>query len=152
VIDVFIRYREGSLQHQTPSIPQSLAEALRLAADKAEEAEKLALQVEKDAPKVLFHDSVAASEDACTIAQAAKIIGTGRNRLFSFLRKSGWITRHNEPYQQVINAGLMDVKISKWNHPRQGLQESVTALLTGKGLSKLSSQYQEQLNSKMELV
>lgn len=146
VIDVFIQYRQGTLAQQpATAIPTNLVEALRLAADKAEEAEKLALKVERDAPKVQFHDRVAMAEDACTVAEAAKLIGTGRNRLFTRLREIGWLTRRNEPYQQVISSGLMDVKIGKWEHPEQGLKESITPLITGKGLSKLQSLYQEQM-------
>jgi anti-repressor protein len=71
------------------------------------------------------------------LGQAAKILGTGRNRLAAFLREQGWMTRLNEPYQDKINAGIMDVKIGSWEHPEKGLQRSVTALITGKGLAKL---------------
>lgn len=71
------------------------------------------------------------------MAQAAKILGTGQRRLFAFLRQQHWVSRHNEPYQAKIEQGLLDVKISDWSHPTQGLQKSVTTLVTGKGLSKL---------------
>ncbi len=126
------------------TVPKTYSEALRLAADKAEEVEQLSVQIEKDAPKVLFHDRVAISEDACTIAQAAKTMDTGRNRLFSFLRQIGWLTRYNEPYQSVIEQGLMDVKLGSFKHPTQGLKESITPLLTGKGLTKLQLLYQDE--------
>lgn len=94
-------------------------------------------RVAEDAPKVAFAEQVATAPDAIPLGQAAKILGTGRNRLAAFLREQGWMTRLNEPYQDKINAGIMDVKIGSWEHPEKGLQRSVTALITGKGLAKL---------------
>ena len=97
----------------------------------------LQTRVAEDAPKVAFAEQVEAAPDAIPLGQAAKILGTGRNRLAAFLREKGWMTRLNEPYQDKINAGIMDVKIGSWEHPEKGLQRSVTALITGKGLAKL---------------
>jgi len=88
-------------------------------------------------PKVAFAEQVAVAPDAIGLGQAAKILGTGRNRLSSKLKELGWLTRFGEPYQDKINQGLLDVKIGQWEHPDKGLQRSVTALVTGKGLSKL---------------
>ena len=94
--------------------------------------------VKDQEPKVAFHDHVAAAPDAITMSEAAKLLGTGRNRLMSHLRQQRWLTRHNEPYQEKIEAGLMDVKLSElWEHPEKGLKRSVTPLLTGKGLVRL---------------
>lgn len=97
----------------------------------------LETKIVEDAPKVAFAEKVSIAPDAISVAQAAKILGTGQQRLFSFLRQQGWISRHNEPYQVKIEQGILDVKISDWTHPTQGLKKSVTTLITGKGLSKL---------------
>lgn len=112
---------------------QSEEERLRL----QQENKGLELRLEADAPKVAFAEKVSIAPDAISVAQAAKILGTGQQRLFSFLRQQGWISRHNEPYQVKIEQGILDVKISDWTHPTQGLKKSVTTLITGKGLSKL---------------
>ena len=91
--------------------------------------------LKKQAPKVAFYDQVGCAADAISISEAAKLLGTGRNRLMMVLRQMGWLTRDNEPYQQKINAGLMDVKLSwLWKHPKAGLKRSLKALLTGRGL------------------
>lgn len=97
----------------------------------------LEAKVEADAPKVAFAESVVAAPDAISIGQAAKILGTGRNRLAQFMRQNKWITRTNEPYQPKIEAGLLDVKIGMWEHPEKGLKSSITTLVTGKGLARL---------------
>ncbi|CAI1581208.1 Uncharacterized phage-encoded protein [Serratia marcescens] len=136
------RWRE--LESAAPALPQNLPEALRLAADLAEEKQRLQShvnqlehQVFEDAPKVEFHDKVAVAPGAMSVAQAAKILGTGRTRLFQFLRQIAWVTRYNEPYQEKIEAGYLDVKLGSWDHPDHGVQQSVTAMITGKGLTKL---------------
>lgn len=53
---------------QAPKIPQTLAQALRLAADQAE-------QLEIQAPKVAFFDRVAARETLMTATQVAQKVG-----------------------------------------------------------------------------
>ena len=112
---------------------QSEEERLRL----EQENKGLELRIEADAPKVAFAEKVSVAHDAISVAQAAKILGTGQQRLFSFLRQQGWISRHNEPYQIKIEQGVLDVKISDWTHPTQGLKKAVTTLITGKGLARL---------------
>ena len=139
VINTFLAYRKGP----NPSTLSRL-EILRLAMEAEEENQRLTDQVEGMRPKVEFHDQVHDAPDTITVAEAAKLIGTGRTRLFSFLRKSGWISRRNEPYQSKIEAGLMDVKLSHWSHPDQGLKESVTAMITGKGLTRLKEIYKTE--------
>lgn len=136
------RWRE--LESAAPVLPQNLPDALRLAADLAEEKQRLQSHVNQlehqafeDASKVEFHDKVAVAPGAMSVAQAAKILGTGRTRLFQFLRQIAWVTRYNEPYQEKIEAGYLDVKLGSWDHPDHGVQQSVTALITGKGLTKL---------------
>ena len=118
--------------------PQQVAGLLAQSLERVQQQEK---KIEEDRPKVEFHDKVAVAPDAISIGDAAKIIGTGRNRLLSFLRKNGWVTRKNEPYQAKIESGRMDVKLSPWEHPTQGLQRSVTPLITGKGLAELQQEY-----------
>lgn len=118
---------------------QSEQERLKLVEEKRELEER----IEQDAPAVAFAKAVEVAPDAISVAQAAKIIGTGRRRLFAFLRQIAWVTRHNEPYQAKIEAGLLDVKIGQWEHPEKGLQKSVTALVTGRGLAKLQALWEQ---------
>lgn len=119
------------------AIPQTLAEALRLAADLDERAARAEAQIKHDAPAVAFAEQVQAAPDAISLGQAAKIAGTGRNRLSSLLKREGWLTRYGEPLQSKVSAGYLDVKISPWEHPKHGLKERCTPLVTGKGLPKI---------------
>ncbi|MDN5517006.1 MAG: phage regulatory protein/antirepressor Ant [Pseudomonas sp.] len=119
---------------------ESEQEKLRLEEDKR----ALEYRIEEDAPRVAFAKQVEVSEGSISVAQAAKILGTGRQRLFAFLRQAGWVTRKNEPYQSKIEAGYLDVKLGSWEHPDHGVQQSVTALVTGKGLVKLRALWEQR--------
>ena len=134
VIQTFLDHKKGAAQQ--PAIPQSFADALRLAAEQAEAIEEMK-------PKAMFHDQVAVAQGAISLSEAAKIIGTGRTRLCAFMRRNGWLRRNNEPYQDKIESGDMDVKLGSWDHPDYGIQRSVTALVTGKGLTKLQRLWSE---------
>ncbi|MCX4027858.1 phage antirepressor [Spartinivicinus marinus] len=110
-----------------------------------EKVQEQTKQIEVLTPKAEFHDQVIQSDDAITVAEAAKIMGTGRNRLFKFLRDIKWVTYFNEPYQRLIEKGYLDVKLSEFDHPSQGLKQSVTALITGKGLRELNELWSQRL-------
>ncbi|WP_163834671.1 BRO family protein [Spartinivicinus ruber] len=110
-----------------------------------EKVQEQTKQIEVLTPKAEFHDQVTQSDDAITIAEAAKIMGTGRNRLFKFLRDIKWVTYFNEPYQRLIEKGYLDVKLSEFDHPTQGLKQAVTALITGKGLKELKALWSQRL-------
>ncbi|HEC0889228.1 TPA: phage antirepressor KilAC domain-containing protein, partial [Escherichia coli] len=68
-----------------PSIPQTLPEALRLAAELAEQKMQLEQQLVAAAPKVDFADRVSAA-NGILIGNFAKVVGLKQNALFSWLR------------------------------------------------------------------
>lgn len=43
----------------------------------------------------------------------------------------------NEPYQRVVDQGLLDVKVRTFEHPTNGTTTRATARITGKGLARL---------------
>lgn len=102
------------------------------------QATALSHEVAAQVPKVEFHDQVVQSDQLLELGEAAKILGTGRNRLCRWMRENHWLNRHNEPYQEKIEAGLLDLKYSKtWTHPEKGETRSITTMVTGKGLARL---------------
>lgn len=138
-----IRAYDALVSGHAPAIPQSLPEALRLAAELAEQKERLEQEAKDNAPKIAFANQVEVAQDAITIGKAAKVLDTGRNRLLALLRKNGWVNRRNEPYQAKIESGFLDVKLGEWHHPDKGLQQSVTTLITGKGMIKIRGLIEE---------
>ena len=146
------RWQELEAAIQTPqfTLPTTFAEALRLAADQQDQITALEEKIEEDAPKVAFATQVELSQGAISIKQAAQILDTGQNRLFSFLRTKGWITRRNEPYQAKITAGLMDVKLNKYTDNDGNIRNSVTSLITGKGLKAVAKLLAEDQKEKQD--
>lgn len=118
------------------SIPGSYAEALKLAAQQAE-------QIELQKPKVLFADSVSTSHTSILIGDLAKIlrgngVNIGANRLFEWMRKNGYLisgkrTDRNMPTQRSMDLGLFKVKETVVNHSDGHTSISKTPKVTGKG-------------------
>lgn len=148
VINTFLAYKKGNLQPSNNCVlpidftnPTQVAGILAQSLGKVQEQ---AEQIEADRPKVEFHDRVVITEDAISIGKAAKTLGTGRNRLLAQLRQLKWVNRYNGPYQKKIESGHLDVKLGSFNHPRHGLQQSITPLVTGKGLAALERLLQSE--------
>jgi anti-repressor protein len=77
----------------------------------AKEAELKAKQNLLEAqPKIEFYETVGNAQGLHTVAEAAKLLGTGRNRLFSWMRTYKILRENNEPYQKYIEAGYFEVK------------------------------------------
>ena len=82
-------------QQATPAIPQTFAEALRLAASQAERIEQQQRQIEAERPRVLFSQAVETAKQSVLIGELAKIIcqngvQTGEKRLFAWMRENGY--------------------------------------------------------------
>lgn len=122
-----------SLQHR---IPQTFAEALRLAADLQEENERQQALLLEQAPKVEFYDDVVDSKDALPMAMVAKTLnmGIGRNKLFSFLREKKVLRWNNEPYQDFVEKGWFRCVESKYTKPNGDVCVNIKTVVLQKGL------------------
>ncbi|WP_089637547.1 phage antirepressor KilAC domain-containing protein [Escherichia coli] len=136
--DSYFRQKE----QQPITIPQTLPEALRLAAELAEQkqlleqkAHQLNQQLVAAAPKVDFADRVSVAK-GILIGNFAKVVGLKQNALFVWLRENGILIasggRKNVPFQQYINAGYFTVKEVVLDD-EDGYQIRLTPQLTGKG-------------------
>lgn len=92
-------------------LPKTFAEALRLAAEQAEQLEKQQARIEEMKPKEEFFDQVTDSKDACDMATVAKVLnmGIGRNNLFEILRNNKILQGNNQPMQRYIDLGWFRV-------------------------------------------
>ncbi|WP_167632481.1 phage antirepressor KilAC domain-containing protein [Mariprofundus ferrooxydans] len=128
------------------SVPQSFAEALRLAADQADRIERLEHEAIEAMPKVQFHDAVAESADCHTLEETAKMLGTGRNRLARFLREIGAFQPNGTlPYQKFIDRGYFRIIERPWTDSHGETRLSTKTLVTGKGLAKIETKWRESL-------
>lgn len=140
LVDAFIAMKEKLSEKKIATLdPRNLTTLDILAIAKQSEEERIRLAEENAIlkPKADICDAITNQHGSVSVAQAAKTLNTGQKRLFQFLRENRWVTRKNEPYQDKIEAGLLDVKISSWEHHEKGIQEGITTLVTGKGIAKL---------------
>lgn len=117
-------------------VPKTLPEALRKAAELAE-------QLEQQKPKVLFAESVETSKDSVLINELSKILkqngyDIGQNRLFEKLRNEGYLIKQkgqnwNLPTQKAMEMGLFEVKKTVVNKPDGNVITKPTPKVTGKG-------------------
>ncbi len=120
-----------------PQIPQTLSEALRLAADLADEKATLLAEQQRNAPKVAFAEAVSNANDTILIRDLAKVlkqngIDMGEKRLFAWLRANGYLTLQNMPMQRAMDMGLFWVSESVIALP-DGDRVRLTTRVTGKG-------------------
>jgi len=124
--------RDNKLKSIESKLPATFAEALQLAADQALKIEQQAGQLEQAKPAIYFHEKVGDSSGLHTVAEVAKMLGTGRNRLFEKLRNENILRDNNEPYQRYIESGYFEVKENPCNE-----HVNAQTFVTAKGLQWL---------------
>lgn len=137
----FIEVEKRALR--APALPQTYAEALRELADRAEQNAALEAKVQEDAPKVLFADSVSASDAPMLVGEVAKVlkghgVEVGATRFFEWLRRDGYLIRRrgtdwNMPTQRAMELGLFKVKETAVTHSDGRVTLSKTPKVTGRG-------------------
>ena len=110
----------------------------------------LEAKVQEQAPKAQFHDAVSEAINCQSIQEIAKVLGTGPNRLFKFLRDEGLLMRNNLPYQQHLDAGYFRVVEKQYNDGRGESHTYTRTLVTGKGLAYIQKRLQNQNNFMQE--
>lgn len=117
-------------KNQTPELPKTFAQALRLAAEQAEKLEALE-------PKGKVYDQIIESDNLLTLNDAAKSIGIGRNNMMRELRLMNILRRNNTPFQAFIDRGYFQVKV-KPVVKGESVENYTQTFVTGKGLVWLS--------------
>lgn len=147
---VVTRLQELENVSRHASIPQSLPEALRLAADLADKNGELQRLVSDQAPKVAAIKRLAAAGGAICITDAAKQLGVAPSRLFAWLEQHRWIFRRHGckrwvAYQPRITSGHMTHKVTALKpDPETGIDRAAfDPMITPKGLTRLAELLQE---------
>lgn len=140
---VIRRLHELEQKAAVPAIPQSLPEALRLAADLAEQNSHLQLVVSEQAPKVEALNRIAVAEGSLCITDAAKSLQIKRKDLLKIMQERKWIYRrtgstHFVAYQDKIQSGVMEHKYATVERPDGTEKTTEQARITPKGLVRLA--------------
>ncbi len=142
-------YMTDGVIERTLSDPDYL---IMLATNLKEEKAKRALaeaQNEKNKPKVLFADTVSASNRSCLMGELAKMISQeairtgktdkkiGQNKLFAWMRNNGYLCksgeRKNQPLQTYVEQGLFEMKKGSYVDSKGANVITTTTKITGKG-------------------
>lgn len=129
---------------QMPQIPQTLSEALRLAADQAEQIERQNLLIEQQRPKVEFVQRYVEAGTTKSLRETAKILKVPERAMIDCLVDDGLLFRQSGnllPYQKYHAKGLFDVKTGTTEYGHNYTQTRVTS----KGIEYIASRYASEL-------
>lgn len=124
------------------ALPQTMAEALRLAADQSEKLAAQQRQIEVMAPKVDALDRIAGADGMMNMTNAAKALQVQPRKLIDWLSANKWIYRHPggdwTAYQDKIQAGYLTHKTNTVQRQDGSDKEVWAVRVTAKGLAKLA--------------
>lgn len=126
------------------AVPQSLPEALRLAADMAEQKAVLEQKVQADAPKVAFVDEYVDASGAKSLRETAKILKMPEKAMIDALIRDKSLFRQSGnllPHASRQRDGLFTVKTGKSDFGHAFTQTRVTP----KGIRWIAERYASEL-------
>lgn len=106
---------------------------------KTKELEETNNKLEEQKPKVIFADSVVASDSAILIRELAHLIKQngfeiGEKRLYAWMRERGYICKGScEPTQRALELGLFEIILRTVQRGDKPPLETRTTKVTGKG-------------------
>jgi phage antirepressor YoqD-like protein len=137
------RWQQLEAQIAQPAIPQTLPEALRLAADLAEQKAQAVAALAVAAPKAEALDRIAMADGSSCITDAAKVLQVRPKYLFAWLQQHQWIYRRPGgsgwlAYQSRIQQGYLEHKVTTVERG-DGTEKVIESVrVTRKGLTRLA--------------
>lgn len=120
----------------------SRIELLEMAMDSERQRLKLEHELEQAKPAIEFTKTVSNAINSITIQEFAKICGTGRIRMFTWLRENEYLMQNNQPYQRYLENGYF--KFVEKSYQKNG-EDYVyfQTLVTGKGQINIQKKWLE---------
>jgi phage antirepressor YoqD-like protein len=128
LVDSYFRAK----QQQSHNVPMTYEEALEAHLASVKEANRLQRQIEANKPKVEFANNVTNAANAMDLGEFAKVLGTGRTRLFRWLKERGYMMASNKPYQPYLDREwfrVVEITFAKGDESHLYAK----TLITGKG-------------------
>lgn len=119
------------------ALPQSFAQALRLAAEQQEQIELQQAALAAARPKVVYADAMLNAEGTVLVRDAAKTLGVPVRKLEKALRAKGVILPDNAPAARYVAQGYFKEAVHSFDTNTRGRQMSRVARVTGRGLEFL---------------
>jgi len=152
-----IRKTGGYGEREAPEfqVPQSFADALRLAADEHERAEKAEAALQVAQPKAEAFDDLAATDDMLCLRDAGKHFDLG-DRIFELLAQKKWIYKRSKggpwlPFQTHQAAGWLKVRVIE-RQTDNGRAFAITqTMVTSAGLAEIAKMLGRQPGRQLAL-
>lgn len=131
--------REELLAKAVLEADTMIKEQKALLEQKTKELEESNNRLEEQKPKVIFADSVVASDSAILIRELAHLIKQngfeiGEKRLYAWMRERGYICKGScEPTQRALELGLFEIILRTVQRGDKPPLETRTTKVTGKG-------------------
>jgi len=121
---------------QGPKLPATYLDALKALVASTEAQQALEAENATLKPKALIADRINSADGLHTMSEAAKILGTGRTRLFQLLRAKHIVDIHNMPLQKYIPKYFV---VKERPYMRGDVEEVYAQIfVTGKGITWLA--------------
>lgn len=144
VLRMKIIRRLRELEDNANAIPQTLPEALRLAADMAEQNSRLSQKVQQDAPKVAFVNQYVEAGGAKSLRETAKILNMPEKAMIDTLLRDKVLFRQSGnllPHALRQREGLFTVKTGTSDFGHAYTQTRVTP----RGVQWIAQRYASEL-------
>lgn len=131
--------REELLAKAVLEADTMIKEQKELIEQKTKELEETNNKLEEQKPKVIFADSVVASDSAILVRELAHLIkqngfAIGEKRLYAWMRERGYICKGScEPTQRALELGLFEIIVRTVQRGDKSPLETRTTKVTGKG-------------------
>lgn len=135
-------YMDTDIIEKSLSDPDFLIQLATTLKEEKQRRMEAEAKIAADEHKVDFYNAVGSTSATLTVERFAKLvteklgIQTGRNRMFQWLRKNGFLQANNMPYQRYINNGWFKTyEVIKAGHA------FTVPSITGKGQQKLFEKF-----------
>jgi len=128
------------------AVPQTLPEALRLAADLAEQKAVVDAQLAIAAPKAEALDRISTADGCLGLQAAGKALQQQPNKFVAWLREKKWIYRRagsavNLGHEEKVRAGYLTHKVTTVERPDGTEKVCEQVMITPKGLTRLAQSF-----------
>lgn len=147
LVDRWQELEDAAIAAPAFSVPTTLSEALRLAADQAEQIEQQQAQLARQAPQVAALHRIALAETDATLCltDAAKHLQVAPRKLTAWMMAAGWLYRRTEgnnltAVQKRLDSGYLTHKLVEYNGSggEADVRQARQVRVTQKGLAKLA--------------
>jgi anti-repressor protein len=125
-------------------LASKLTETAKIVLEERSKNQALTHHIQEMQPKIQLAEKCLTAKNLLSMNEVAKEVGTGRKRLFEFLRQKKILMSNNQPYQEYIDRGYFQVKIKTLTMGDRTENYSQT-YVTAKGLEYISNIIPDQV-------